>query len=125
RREGTVEEDPGIAQAPGWVLRDSMASGALSPVEVMDTFLARIDRLEPELHAFVTVDAEGALGQARRAEEAIRAGASLGPLHGVPVAVKDNLWAAGMPTTSGSALFADDVPPADSITVERIRAAGG
>lgn len=120
-----MEEDPGIAQAPGWVLRDSMASGALSPVEVMDTFLARIDRLEPELHAFVTVDAEGALGQARRAEEAIRAGASLGPLHGVPVAVKDNLWAAGMPTTSGSALFTDDVPPADSITVERIRAAGG
>jgi Asp-tRNA(Asn)/Glu-tRNA(Gln) amidotransferase A subunit family amidase len=116
---------PEIVAMPAWELRDAMAAGDLPPVEVMEQFLARIERLEPVLHAFITVDAERAMDQARRAQAAIAAGEPIGPLHGVPVGVKDNLWAADMPTTSGSALFAAEVPPADSVTVERIRAAGG
>lgn len=113
-----------IAGTPGWALADAMVAGQVSPTEVMIAFLDRIDRLEPGLRAFITIDHDGAMAQARRAAEAITAGRIVGLLHGVPVAVKDNLWTADMPTTSGSVLFADDVPPADSITVERIRAAG-
>ncbi len=114
-----------ITGSPAWALRDAMAAGEFSPVEVVDAFLDRIERLEPTLHAFITVDAVGARAMARRAELAISDGVPLGALHGVPVAIKDNLWVEGLPTTSGCALFVDAVAPSDSVAAERIRAAGG
>lgn len=92
----------------------------VSPVEVVQAALDRIDRLDPDLRAFVTVDYEGALAAAREAERSEPAG----PLHGVPVAVKDLSLTRGLRTTFGSLLHRDFVPDQDSVSVERLRAAG-
>jgi aspartyl-tRNA(Asn)/glutamyl-tRNA(Gln) amidotransferase subunit A len=97
---------------------------ALSPVEVTRAVLERIDRLNPRLGAYVVVHAERALGEARAAERAVMAGDPLGPLHGVPVSIKDNLWTAGERTTYGSRLQAEFVAPQDAPSVARLRAAG-
>jgi len=96
----------------------------LSPVEVTRAVLERIDRLNTRLGAYVMVHAERALGEARAAERAVMAGEPLGPLHGVPVSIKDNLWSAGDRTTFGSRLFAEFVAPEDAPSVAGLRAAG-
>lgn len=98
---------------------------ALSPVELMQSCLARIERVNPGLNAIVTLDAEAALEAARAAERAVMAGGRLGALHGLPVAVKDSEPVRGMRTTWGSLLYKDHVPEADDPPVARIRAAGG
>ncbi len=97
---------------------------ALSPVEITRAVLERIERLNGRLGAYVLVHAERALEQARLAEQAVMAGRPLGPLHGLPVSIKDNLWTAGDRTTSGSRLLADFVPPEDTPSVAGLRAAG-
>ncbi|HKC83157.1 MAG TPA: amidase family protein [bacterium] len=97
---------------------------ALSPVEVTRAVLERIERLNTRLGAYVMVHAERALGEARAAERAVMAGEPLGPLHGVPVSIKDNLWSAGDRTTFGSRLFAEFVAPEDAPSVAGLRAAG-
>ena len=96
----------------------------LSPVEYVDAVLTAIERAQPRLNAFVTVTAEQARRDARAAEQAVMSGADLAPLHGVPVSVKDQVDTAGILTTHGSAIFADNVPARDDITVTRLRAAG-
>jgi amidase len=101
----------------------------VSPLEVVQAVLARIDAVNPAVNAFVTLDREGALRQARQATAALsRAGrgarAPLGPLHGVPIGIKDVTPTRAMRTTYGSTLFADHVPDADALVVERLRAAG-
>ena len=96
----------------------------LSPVEVTQTILDRIERLNPRLNAYLTVDADGAMRAARAAEQAVVDGAELGPLHGVPVSVKDLVCVQGLPTTFGSLLYRDNVPDHDAGAVERLRAAG-
>jgi len=68
---------------------------ALSPVEITRAVLERIERLNPRLGAYVLVHAERALTDARAAEQAVMAGGPLGPLHGIPMSIKDNLWTAG------------------------------
>ncbi|MGQ3361829.1 MAG: amidase family protein, partial [Phreatobacter sp.] len=73
-----------------------------SPVEITEAVLARIAALEPRLHAFVVLDAEGALAAARQAEAAVMRADHLGPLHGVPVTIKDVQAVAGLPTRRGS-----------------------
>ncbi|HUF85962.1 MAG TPA: amidase family protein [Thermohalobaculum sp.] len=98
---------------------------ALSPVELMASCLARIERVNPALNAVVTLDADAALDAARAAERAVTAGAELGPLHGLPVAVKDNRAVQGMRFTHGSLLHKDDVAPADDPSVALVRRAGG
>ena len=100
-------------------------AGGVSPVEVVQAYLARIDRWDPVLHAYVTVCRERALDEARAAEQALGRGAPVGPLHGVPLAVKDQFDTAGVRTTSGSRLHADRVPAEDATVVARLRAAGG
>ena len=97
---------------------------ALSPVEITRAVLERIDRLNPGLGAYVMVHAERALGEARAAERAVMTGEPLGPLHGVPISIKDNLWTAGERTTYGSRLLAEFVAPEDAPSVARLRAAG-
>ena len=97
---------------------------ALSPVEITRAVLERIERLNPRLGAYVMVHAERALGEARAAERAVMAGEPLGPLHGVPISIKDNLWTAGERTTYGSRLLAEFVAPEDAPSVARLRAAG-
>jgi aspartyl-tRNA(Asn)/glutamyl-tRNA(Gln) amidotransferase subunit A len=98
----------------------------VSPVEVVDAVLARIERLNPKLGAYCLVTAESARKEARWAERALmKKGASLGPLHGVPFSVKDTIITKGARTTFGSKLFADHVPEEDAPAVERLKAAGG
>ena len=96
----------------------------VSPVEVTEAVLARIDRLDPQLHAFVAVTRERALAEARAAAEAIAAGSSRGPLHGVPYAVKDLFDVAGLPTMAGCRLLVDRVAERDCAPVRRLAAAG-
>ncbi|MGH6916116.1 MAG: amidase, partial [Geminicoccaceae bacterium] len=109
----------GIAQ-----LAPRLAAKELSPVEVTEATLARIEQLEPKLNAFITVTAESARADARAAEAAIMAGDHLGPQHGIPVAIKDLYATAGVATTYGSPLFADWVPDFDAAAVERLKRAG-
>ena len=96
----------------------------LSPVEVTEYFLRRIEEHNPKVNAFCTVDAEGARQAARAAEERLMAGGELPPLLGVPVAIKDLTPTKGIRTTYGSRLFAGHVPEADSIVVTRLKEAG-
>jgi Asp-tRNA(Asn)/Glu-tRNA(Gln) amidotransferase A subunit family amidase len=96
----------------------------LSPVELIDALLARIDALDPALGAFGTVAYEQARSHARLAEAAVLRGDALGPLHGVPVSIKDNLETAGLRTTYGSAVFAEHVPTEDAVAVARLKVAG-
>lgn len=93
-------------------------------MDLVRACLARIERFQPELCAFTTVDAEGALAQARAAEEEIGRGRWRGPLHGIPIALKDLIDVAGEPTTGGSAVFDGRVPPHDADVTARLRAAG-
>lgn len=96
----------------------------VSPVEVTKTFLERINRYDKGLNAFVTVPTEEALCAAQRAEDAVMRREMLGPFHGVPFHVKDNLYVAGSRTTFGSKLFENNVTREDCPAVKRLRAAG-
>ncbi len=95
----------------------------LSPVEVTEAVLARIERINPALNAFVLVDGEGALATARAAEKAYASNAA-GPLAGVPVSIKDLTPTKGLRTTMASEALGDWVPDFDAVVVERVRAAG-
>jgi aspartyl-tRNA(Asn)/glutamyl-tRNA(Gln) amidotransferase subunit A len=96
----------------------------LSPVELVDSVLARIEATEPALHAYAFVTADAAREAAAHAEQEIAAGRHLGPLHGIPLGVKDLYDTAGVPSTSSSAVRADNVPGTDAVAVERLVAAG-
>ncbi|MDR7555840.1 MAG: amidase [Armatimonadota bacterium] len=96
----------------------------VSPVEVAQAALARIERLDPVLNAFITRTPERALADARRAEQEIAQGGWRGPLHGVPIALKDIFATAGIRTTCGSPVLRDWVPAHDATVVQRLRAAG-
>ena len=95
-----------------------------SPLEVMQELLARIDAVNPTVNAVVTLARDAALWNARRATAALKRGAALPPLFGVPVTIKDVTPTAGIRTTQGSKLFEDHVPTEDALVVERLRAAG-
>ena len=96
----------------------------LSAREVTQAHLDQIERTNPQVNAIVTVLAERALEQARAADERLAKGAAPGPLHGLPIAHKDTHATAGIRTTQGSPIFAEHVPDADELVVERIRGAG-
>ncbi|MGH8680396.1 MAG: amidase, partial [Burkholderiales bacterium] len=96
-----------------------------SPVEILDSHLAAIARANPAVNAIVTVALEQAREAARAAEAAVMRGEALGPLHGVPVGIKDITPTAGIRTTWGSPLFAAHVPAEDAEVVRRIKRAGG
>ncbi len=96
----------------------------LSPVELTRACLDRIERLNPALNAFVTVTADYALEDARRAQADLQAGIYRGPLHGIPVALKDLIDTAGVETAAGSAVLRGRVPAADATVVRRLREAG-
>ncbi|MBI4636506.1 MAG: amidase [Candidatus Rokubacteria bacterium] len=104
--------------------RRRIAEGTLSPVALVEACLARIRALDERLKAWVHLDAEGALAAAREREAEARGGRLRGPLHGVPVGVKDIFHVAGMPTRAGARAFAHMLPAADAASVARIRAAG-
>lgn len=96
----------------------------ISPAELTHDCLNRIEKLNPKLNAFITVLAEPALEQARRAEQEIFRGKYRGPLHGIPIGLKDILDTAGVPTTAASALFKDRIPAEHAEVVRRLNCAG-
>jgi len=96
----------------------------ISPVDLTRACLARIEALNPVLNAFITVTAESALAEARGAESEVQRGEWRGPLHGIPIALKDLFDTVGVKTTAGSALFKDRVPKDDAEVVRRLKAAG-
>ena len=101
-----------------------MRSGAASPVQVAEATLARIAALDKRLHAFIGMTGERALAEARAAEILLRGGHDLGPLHGIPYAVKDLYDVAGQPTTAGTRLLGGNVAARDCAAVRRLAAAG-
>jgi Asp-tRNA(Asn)/Glu-tRNA(Gln) amidotransferase A subunit family amidase len=96
----------------------------LSPIELVDAHLARIENLNPRLNAYVQVDAEGARRAARAAEDAVLRGEKLGPLHGVPISIKSSIEVAGLRCEAGSKLRAGLVASHDAPLVSRLRKAG-
>ena len=113
-----------LAFAPAWRIREMVASKEVSPRELVDLFLKRIEDLDPKLHSYLTVSAEEARAAAARAEEAVSRGEDLGPLHGVPVSIKDLEFSKGIRSTMGCYVFRDHVPDEDSVVVERVKNAG-
>ncbi|MFO1351172.1 MAG: amidase [Gammaproteobacteria bacterium] len=105
-------------------LKRMFSAKQLSPVELIDAVLERIDRLNPRLNAFCLLDPDGARTAARQAERAIMQGTGLGLLHGLPISIKDLAMTKGLRTASGSHIFANRIPDADAPVVERLRAAG-
>ena len=103
---------------------DLLRRKQISPVELTTSCLARIEQLNPTINAFITVMHDSALAEARKAEEDITAGDWRGPLHGIPIGLKDLIDTAGVKTTCGSALFADRVPDKDAEVVRRLKHAG-
>ncbi len=96
----------------------------VSPVELTQLCLSRVERLNPKLNAFITVCGEKALADARAAEKEVGAGRWRGPLHGIPIALKDLFDTAGVLTTAASAQYAGRVPAEDAEVVRRLKAAG-
>jgi len=108
-------------------IRDASAlirAGKISAVELARAYLARIERLEPRVNAYITVTGDLALEQAQQLETELDAGHWRGPLHGIPIALKDNMDTAGVRTTAASALFADRVPTHDAEVYRRLTEAG-
>ncbi len=112
------------AQGEISVIAEQIRMRQVSPVELTEQALATIERLDAQLNAFQLVLAERARAAARHAEQEIAAGQYRGPLHGVPVAIKDLLDLAGTPTTAGSRILASNIATSDSFAAERLAAAG-
>ena len=99
-------------------------TGRLDPVDLLEACLDQIDALEDRLLAWVTLDREGAADQARKLKEELAGGRPRGPLHGIPIGIKDIMYTQGMRTSSGSAILRDFVPDYDATVVSRLREAG-
>ncbi len=105
-------------------LSKKLRSKEISPKDIVTPLLKRIDALNPVLNAFITVTAEEALVQAEQAEAEIAAGQYRGPLHGIPVGLKDLIYTKGIKTTMGSAIYKDFIPDADASVVRKLKQAG-
>ena len=116
--------DDNLAFAPASELRDMIADKQVSPVELTELYFERIDRLDSQLHAYLTLCSDEAMESAKDAENAVMRGDELGTLHGVPISIKDLELSKGVRSTSGSLPFKDRIPDEDSIVVERVKASG-
>lgn len=105
-------------------LVDQIKKKRLSPVTLVESLLGRIDSIEPSLKAWVTIDRQRVLGEAKQQQDAAARKKSLGPLHGIPIGVKDIYYTAGLRTTGGSKIMADFIPEHDATAVERLKKAG-
>ena len=113
-----------ICYLPATELSGLIERKQLSPVEVVEAHLARIEATEPALNSFITLLAEQALADAKTADEEIQAGNYRGPLHGIPITLKDLYYVKGVRNTSGSKIFHDFVPDFDSTITTKLRDAG-
>ncbi len=116
--------DLDLVYTPATELARRVRDKELSPVELMRACLARIEEVQPTLNCFCFVYADEALELAREAEQAVMAGASLGPMHGLPVGIKDVTPTRGKTTTRGSKMYERWVPDCDALIVERLAGAG-
>ena len=105
-------------------LAQNIREKKISSLEATENFFQRIDQLDSQLNSYLTLCRDQALADARAADEAVQKGSELGPLHGVPISIKDLELTKGVTTTMGSAWFRDRVPDMDSIVVERVKASG-
>ena len=119
KKPGSSVSQSGLSEAS-----ELIRSKKVSPVELTRECLSRIERLNPRLNAFITLTADSALAEARQAEAEIQHGHWRGPLHGIPIALKDLIDTAGVRTTAASGLFKDRVPTEDADIVRRFKAAG-
>ena len=121
-------DDRELRTLPGWKQRDMVVGKKISSRELVEASLRRIDAVDGQLHAFLTVDREGALKAADEADRAVSGAADpsaeLGAFHGVPISIKDLELTRGLRTTLGCKVFEDWVPDYDSIVVERVRKSG-
>lgn len=113
-----------ICYLPATELGEAIRSKKVSPVEVVDAILARIERYNPRLNAYCTVTAAAARAAAKEAEAAVMRGDTLGALHGIPVSIKDLVATKGVRTTQGSKLYEHFIPDEDAPVVERLKRAG-
>src|ERR1700730_7052005 len=121
-------EEESLAFASIEELSALLTKRKISPVELTEMFLSRIERHNPSVNAFITITAEHALETARRAEKQIlRRGGSRrknSPLLGIPITIKDNIWTRGIRSTAGSKILRDFVPPEDSTVARKLARAG-
>jgi aspartyl-tRNA(Asn)/glutamyl-tRNA(Gln) amidotransferase subunit A len=120
----SAEHADDLVFTPATELAARMRDKRLSPVALTRAYLERIDRLDGTLRAYITVCKDQALAEAERCEQAVTRGAPLGPLHGVPIAVKDQIEVAGIRTTAGSRLLRDNIATNDAPVIARLRASG-
>ena len=113
-----------LCYMPALELGEAIRAKKVSPVEVVDAVLARIERLNPTLNAYCTVTAAAARAAAKEAEAAVMRGDVLGTLHGIPVSIKDLVATKGVRTTHGSKLYEQFIPDEDAPVVERLKRAG-
>jgi aspartyl-tRNA(Asn)/glutamyl-tRNA(Gln) amidotransferase subunit A len=116
--------DTDLCYMPATDLAVAIRTKQVSPVEVVNAILTRIEQLNPRLNAFCLVTADAARWAAQAAEQAVMRGEPLGPLHGVPVSIKDLVITKGVRTMRGSKLYEHDIPTEDAPVVERLKAAG-
>ena len=116
--------DKELCFAPATELREAIRSKKVSVPELVELFYNRIQEHNPKLNAYLALCQEQAMAEAQAAQEAVQRGGALGPLHGIPISVKDLEVTKGIPTTMGSLIFQGRVPDTDSAVVERVRQAG-
>ena len=121
---GAAASAAGLVRRTAAELADALRDGQVSSVELTQVHLDRIAAVDESVHAFLHVDADGALASARQSDERRAAGRPASALDGIPVAVKDVLATRGLPTTCGSRILEGWVPPYDATVVARLRAAG-
>ena len=117
-------ERDSLAFTPAVELAQLLKAKKMSPVELVDLFLKRIEGLNPKLNAYLTVTSEEAREAARKAEKAFQQEEELPPLFGIPISIKDLFLTRGIRTTNGSITDANCVPNEDALSVERLRKAG-
>ena len=113
-----------LVRGPAWQQREALVRGDLSAAELVDAVLREIDRVNPRVNAVVQVDEREARKRAAELDSDLRSGKQPGPLHGVPITVKDTLDVTGFTTTAGSSRYSQNLPAHDAPAVARLRAAG-
>ena len=116
--------DENLAFAPATELRALIADKQITSTELTELYLSRIEALDDQLHSFITLTPEIALEEAAKADAAIAKGESLGPLHGLPISIKDLQMTKGVRTTGGSLAYKDRVPDANAAYIDKIFDAG-
>jgi len=104
--------------------QNAIRSGALSPLQYIEALLARVDAVEPRVQAWTTIDREAVLAEAKTMEAEARRKQFRGPLHGIPVGVKDIFYTKGLRTTMGTAVFENFIPTYDAAVVKKLKQAG-